>query len=69
MKFGGQSISWPTKIDFDYSNINYTMGLKTVERFGFSKGGGTRVFHPGAAAYCQAALILIVDTHILKENK
>lgn len=30
MKFGDKSISWPTDIDFEYSDTKYTMGHGAV---------------------------------------
>ena len=40
MKSGDNSFGWPTKIDFEHSDIDtkYTMGLRAVELFGFFKG-------------------------------
>lgn len=39
VKSGDQSIGWSIEIDFEYLDTEYTMGLRTVERFGFSKDG------------------------------
>lgn len=53
MKSGDQSIGWHIEIDFEYSDTDteYTMGLREMEQFGFSKSGPTHIFNGGAVAY------------------
>ena len=57
MKSGDQSIGWSTEIDFEYSNTEYTMGLRTVSGLDFPKMGSIHDLNLGAASYYHAVSI------------
>ena len=55
-----RSIVWPSEIDFKHLDIEYTMGLRAVEWFGFFKGGPHPCFlHEG----CSILPCTVVDLH------